>query len=95
MLWKIWMPLSNIILLIKNNLNMNITTREREVLKLIAFEHSTIEIADVLYISSHTVTSHRKNLLHKLNAKNTAGLVRKGFELGLLGYTISTMAHSA
>lgn len=63
---------------------MNITKREKEILKLLSFEYSTDEIASNLFISHHTVTSHRKSLLQKLNAKNTAGLIRKGFELGIL-----------
>lgn len=61
-----------------------ISRREREVLDLIAYEHTSQEIADRLYISDHTVLSHRKKLLVKLNVKNTAGLVRRGFELGYL-----------
>ncbi len=61
-----------------------ISTREKEILHLIAYEHTAREIAAKLYISPHTVTTHRKNLLFKLGAKNTAGLVRLGFENGLL-----------
>lgn len=61
-----------------------VSLREVQILKLIAFEHSSKEIANQLYISTHTVESHRKNLLLKLDVKNTAGLVRKGFELGVL-----------
>ena len=61
-----------------------ISKREREVLRLISFEMNSREIADHLFISPHTVLSHRKNLLLKMDAKNTAGLVRKGFEKGLL-----------
>lgn len=64
-----------------------ITKREQEVLYLIAYEHSTKEIAHSLYISEHTVISHRKNLLIKMNVKNTAGLVRRAFELGMLEIT--------
>lgn len=57
-----------------------ISLREREVLYLIAFEYSSKEIAAQLFISTHTVLSHRKNLLAKLCAKNTAGLIRRAFE---------------
>lgn len=64
---------------------MKISTREKEVLTLIAYENTTKEIAAQLYISAHTAISHRKNLMMKLDVKNTAGLVRRGFELGLLG----------
>ena len=62
-----------------------ISPREREVLHLIAYENTAKEIAQKLYISNHTAISHRKNLMQKLSVKNTAGLVRRGFELGLLG----------
>ncbi len=61
-----------------------ISKREKEVLQLVAFEHSTKEIARSLLISEHTVISHRKNLLLKMDVKNTAGLVRRAFELGFL-----------
>ena len=63
---------------------MQVTQRESQVLQLIANEYSTAEIAHLLFVSDHTIYSHRKNLLRKLNVKNTAGLVRKGFELGYL-----------
>ena len=62
----------------------SISHRELQVLELIAFENTTKEIAQLLYISKHTADSHRKNLMVKLGVKNTAGLVRRGFELQLL-----------
>ncbi|MFN8397793.1 MAG: response regulator transcription factor [Bacteroidia bacterium] len=54
---------------------IELTPRETEVLKLLAAEFTTTEIAEKLFISHHTVESHRKNLLSKLGKKNTAGLV--------------------
>ncbi len=60
------------------------TKREREVLQLIADELTSKEIAKQLFISADTVLTHRKNLLSKLNAKNTAGLMRKAYERRLL-----------
>lgn len=62
----------------------HISNREQEVLKLVAFEHTAQEIATQLYISINTVKTHKKNLLDKLDVRNMAGLVRKGFELGIL-----------
>lgn len=53
-----------------------LTRREKEVLGLIAEGLTNNEIAEKLFISTTTVDSHRKNLLLKLNAKNTASLVR-------------------
>lgn len=61
-----------------------ITRREKEILQLIVEEFTTDEIAEKLFISNTTVISHRKSLLRKLDAKNTAGLVRKALEYKLL-----------
>lgn len=52
----------------------NLTERELEVLKLVAKEHSTAEIAEQLNISVNTVETYRKNLLKKINVKNAVGL---------------------
>jgi len=61
-----------------------ISRREKEVLKLIVQEFTTQEIADNLYISLKTVESHRCSLLAKLNARNSAGLVRVAMENNLI-----------
>jgi DNA-binding NarL/FixJ family response regulator len=55
---------------------VNITDRELEVLKLIVNEFTNQEIAEQLYVSVRTVDAHRRNLLQKTGAKNTAGLVK-------------------
>lgn len=57
-----------------------LTEREAEILNLICKEHSSYEIADKLFISFHTVESHRANLMAKAGVKNTAGLVRWAVE---------------
>lgn len=57
-----------------------LTDREIEVLNLICKEYSSQEIAGKLFISFHTVESHRANLIYKAGAKNTAGLVRWAVE---------------
>ena len=54
----------------------DLTKREIEILKLIAEENTNQEIAKKLFISPRTVDTHRRNLILKLDAKNTAGLVR-------------------
>ncbi len=51
-----------------------LTAREKDVLKLVAQGHSNKEIADQLYISFHTVISHRKNITEKLGIKSIPGL---------------------
>ena len=55
---------------------VKLTAREMEILKMISEEYTNHEIAQQLFISSRTVDTHRRNLIQKLNAKNTAGLVR-------------------
>ncbi|MDF9796538.1 DNA-binding NarL/FixJ family response regulator [Catalinimonas alkaloidigena] len=55
---------------------VNLTRREIEVLKKIAEEYTNQEIAEALFISPRTVDTHRRNLILKLNVKNTAGLVK-------------------
>ena len=61
-----------------------ITDREIEVLRLIAEELTNQEIAEKLYISPRTVDTHRRNLLQKLNVKNTAGLIKYAMKNRLL-----------
>jgi DNA-binding NarL/FixJ family response regulator len=52
-----------------------ISQRELEIIRLIAEGYSNKEIADQLCLSAHTVTTHRKNIMGKLQVNNTAGLV--------------------
>ncbi|NHF59157.1 response regulator transcription factor [Flavobacteriaceae bacterium TP-CH-4] len=61
----------------------SISRREKEVLKLILEEYTTQEIAEKLFISFGTVETHRRNMMSKLGAKNTAGLVRIALEYQL------------
>jgi DNA-binding CsgD family transcriptional regulator len=61
-----------------------LTRREKEVLSLILQELTNQEIAKKLFISLHTVDNHRSSLLQKLDVKNTAGLVKKAMEHGLV-----------
>ena len=58
--------------------------REKEILILIAQEFTGHEIAEKTNISLNTVNTHRRNLLSKINVKNTAGLVKYAVEYGLL-----------
>jgi len=61
-----------------------ITKRESEILKLISDGLTNQEIADQLFISTFTVDSHRKNLLLKFNAKNTATLIKTVVSKGII-----------
>jgi DNA-binding NarL/FixJ family response regulator len=61
-----------------------LTRREKEVLELIAGGMTNNEIAQKLFIGVTTVDTHRKNLLAKLGAKNTASLVRIATQMQLV-----------
>ena len=61
-----------------------LTRREKEILGLIAEGYTNPQIAEKLFLSSFTVDSHRKNLLAKLDVKNTATLIRLAVERKLI-----------
>jgi DNA-binding NarL/FixJ family response regulator len=61
-----------------------ITRRECSVLKLLADGFTNLEIAEKLFISPLTVDSHRKNLIVKLQARNTASLIKIASDKGLV-----------
>lgn len=61
-----------------------LTRREVEIIKMIGQELTSKEISDRLYISEFTVSTHRKNILRKLNLKNTAGVVNFARENSLI-----------
>ena len=56
---------------------ITVSTREKEVLQLIADGFSSKQIADRLFISNHTAITHRKNLIDKFKVKNTAQLIKR------------------
>jgi DNA-binding NarL/FixJ family response regulator len=62
----------------------SLSRREKQILQLIVDEKTTGEIAEELFISFGTVETHRRNILMKLNARNTAGLVKAAIEYNLL-----------
>jgi len=61
-----------------------ITKREYEILILLSKGYNSKEIGKRLFITEDTVNTHRKKLLLKLNAANSAALVRIAFEKGLI-----------
>jgi len=63
------------------------TKREREIINKISNGENSLEISNDLQISVFTVHSHRKNVMRKLNAKNTAQMIRMSFEQGVLTNT--------
>ena len=58
------------------NLLPALTKREKQILELIAEGQTNHEIADALFLDVTTIDSHRKNMLTKFNAKNTAALIK-------------------
>ncbi len=60
----------------------NLTSRERQVLKMIAEGKSSKQIADLLFISVRTVERHRANLMDKLGLRKTADLVKYAIQKG-------------
>ncbi|NVK26402.1 MAG: response regulator transcription factor [Flavobacteriia bacterium] len=66
------------------HLTLDLSDREREVLKLIALGESTKMIADQLNISVGTVETHRGAIMKKLAVKNVAGMVRIAVQEGLV-----------
>ncbi len=61
-----------------------LTPREREILRLVATGRTSRRIAKALHISVKTVETHRANIMRKLDVSNTAELVRRAVERGLL-----------
>jgi len=61
-----------------------VTRRENEVLQLIIDGFFNKQIAEQLFLSIRTIDAHRRNLLQKLDVKNTAGLVKYAYQKGLI-----------
>jgi DNA-binding NarL/FixJ family response regulator len=68
----------------KKNMMPPITTREKEVLNLVAQGLTTKEIAAKLFISTNTVQTHRKHLIEKFNASNSTAMLNSAKDLGLI-----------
>lgn len=60
-----------------------LTKREVEIIRLVCQELSSKEIADQLFIAAFTVTTHRRNILNKLDIKNTPGLINFAKQNGI------------
>ena len=61
----------------------SLTGREHEILKMIAQQFSTKEIADTLFLSESTVDTHRRNLMKKLKVNNSVGLAMFAIRNGI------------
>lgn len=69
---------------IDNGLKPNLTRREHDVLVAISEELTTQEISEKLFISPKTVETHRMNIMSKLGAKNSVGIIKIAIEKQLL-----------
>jgi len=61
-----------------------LSEREVEIIKCLAEGLNTKDIADQLFISEHTVKTHRRNIMHKMNVKTSAELVKKAIDSDLI-----------
>lgn len=69
---------------IDNGLQPNLTRREHDVLVAISEELTTQQISEKLFISPKTVETHRMNIMSKLGAKNSVGIIKIAIEKELL-----------
>ena len=68
----------------KKNESFSLTTRQKEILKLVALGHTNREVGEQLNISVRTVEVHRFNLMRRLRVRNVAQLLRQGILLKLI-----------
>lgn len=68
----------------KANIDFELSTRELEILGLIADGYTNIEIADKLFTSKRTVEGHRLQMISKVGVRNTAALIKFAFNRGLI-----------
>lgn len=61
-----------------------LSAREVEIIRLIAAEFTTAEISEKLFISTHTVETHRKNIIRKTKVKSVVGLLNYARQQGIL-----------
>ncbi len=61
-----------------------LSERESEIIVLIAEGYTNSQIADMLFLSNHTVGTHRKNIMAKLGVRNTAGIVMYAVKTNLI-----------
>ena len=66
------------------NDEVNLTTREIEIIRLIEKEQLNKQIADTLFISESTVETHRKNIFRKTKTNGLIGLIKYAYESNLI-----------
>lgn len=68
----------------------DLTSREIEILQLIGKGYSTKELASMLHLSQHTIYTHRKNMMKKLNVNSSTDMILSAVNLGLIKPTRKT-----
>ncbi len=63
----------------------SLTPREEEVLKYLAKDFNSKQIAQEMLVSEFTIATHRRNIKRKLGVETTSGLIRYAFESGIVG----------
>lgn len=63
-----------------------ISAREIDIVRLLALGYNSKEIGDMLFISEHTVDTHRRNMVRKLNLRNTYQLIGWAFKQRVLSF---------
>ena len=63
---------------------MSLSKRELEILRLIALEFDNVRIAKELFISVHTVETHRRNIFRKTKSKTIVGLIKYAYKHQLI-----------
>jgi DNA-binding NarL/FixJ family response regulator len=61
-----------------------LSERENEIITFIAEGLTNVQIAEILFLSNHTINTHRKNIMNKLGVKNTAGIVMYAVKTNLV-----------
>jgi DNA-binding NarL/FixJ family response regulator len=61
-----------------------LSSREKEIIKCVSEGMNTKAISGVLFISEHTVKTHRRNIMHKLNVKTSAELIKLALDKGII-----------
>lgn len=64
----------------------SITEREIEIIRLLSKGYNSKEIGDLLFISEHTVNTHRRNMVRKLDLRNSYQLIVWAFEQRILSF---------
>ncbi|MCX2474266.1 LuxR C-terminal-related transcriptional regulator [Pedobacter sp. MC2016-05] len=70
---------------LQENSNL-ITEREIEIVRLLSKGYNSKEIGDMLFISEHTVNTHRRNMVRKLDLRNSYQLIVWAFKQRILSY---------